>query len=148
MAGGLLVGPATGFVGALVRASVTTKLWPSHPLVDNRSAYRSVSQTLDLGTLEAPTISAPRFVFILDDDLSQSGGEPMAVIVDHGLSDVLRCLAHQVFQFLPAAVRGDLRPIRTGLCRGLGEGKTHSLKKHDEFIVRPARSRTASFVSA
>jgi hypothetical protein len=36
-AGGLLVGPAMGFVGALVRASVTTRLWPSHPLVDRRS---------------------------------------------------------------------------------------------------------------
>lgn len=34
-----------GFVGELVRANVTTKLWPSHPLVDNRSAYRSVSRT-------------------------------------------------------------------------------------------------------
>lgn len=37
MADGLLVGPAMGLVGALVRASVTTRLWPSHPFVDNRS---------------------------------------------------------------------------------------------------------------
>lgn len=105
-----------GFVGELVRASVTTKLWPSHPLVDNRSAYRSVSRP-DLRTLEAPTISPPRFIFILDDDLSQSSGETMAVIVHDGLSDVLRRLAHQVFQFLPATVRRDLKPVKNGLCR-------------------------------
>jgi hypothetical protein len=28
-----------GFVGALVRANVTTKLWPSHPLVDRRTIH-------------------------------------------------------------------------------------------------------------
>lgn len=40
IAGGLLVGPAIGVVGELVRANVTTKLWPSHPFVDKRSVYR------------------------------------------------------------------------------------------------------------
>lgn len=34
---GLFVGPAIGFVGALARDSVTVKLWPFQPLVDNRS---------------------------------------------------------------------------------------------------------------
>jgi hypothetical protein len=37
MAEGLLVGPAMGLVGVLVRESVTTRLWPSHPLVESRS---------------------------------------------------------------------------------------------------------------
>lgn len=45
IAGGLLVGPAMGFVGAQVRASVTTKLWPSHPLVDRRSIQLSESSS-------------------------------------------------------------------------------------------------------
>lgn len=38
MTGGLLVGPAIGLVGVLVRDSVTTRLWPSHPFVESRSS--------------------------------------------------------------------------------------------------------------
>lgn len=37
MQDGLLVGPAMGFVGELVRARVTVKLCPSQPFVDSFS---------------------------------------------------------------------------------------------------------------
>jgi hypothetical protein len=71
MAGGLLVGPAMGFVGALVRARVTTKLCPSHPLVDRRSECLVSSATWNsrLEEVGQPTISTPSFIFIFDDYL-------------------------------------------------------------------------------
>jgi hypothetical protein len=57
----------------------------------------------------------------------------MAVVVYNSLSDVLCRLAHQVFQFLPATVRRDLKPVRECIKWGLGE--TDALEKYDEFIV-------------
>lgn len=60
IAGGLLVGPAMGFVGALVRASVTIRDRPSHPLVDNRSVL--VSQACSFLTMYSAygTCATPR----------------------------------------------------------------------------------------
>lgn len=60
-----------GFVGALVRANVTTKLWPSHPLVDRRSECLVSYATREKPTEEAGahTISTPSFIFIFDDYL-------------------------------------------------------------------------------
>lgn len=106
MTGGLLVGPAMGLVGALVCARVTTKLWPSHPLVDNRSIH-TVREALD-NWESAHTVGTPRLVFVLDDYLSQSSGKAMIVIVHHGLSDMDCGLAHQVLKFLPSTVSGNL----------------------------------------
>lgn len=107
MHGGLVVGPAMGCVGELVRASVTTRLWPSQPLAE------SLSGRVSAGILRAGLIrteGAPCCLFVLDDDLAQSGGKPVLVIVYDGLADVQRCLADQVFELLPATVRWDLSP--------------------------------------
>lgn len=91
-AGGLLVGPAMGFVGALVRASVTTKVWPSHPFVESRSASLSESARGALGSFPL-TICSPGFVLVLHDNLADAGREAMVVIIHHCLSYVLCGLA-------------------------------------------------------
>lgn len=71
-----------------------------------------MSAQLDVGLGGAliRTEGAPCGLFVLDDDLAQSGGKPVLVIVDDGLADVQRCLADQVFELLPATVRWDLSP--------------------------------------
>lgn len=110
MHGGLVVGPAMGCVGELVRASVTTRLWPSQPLAESLSGRVSAARRWVGGPALIRTEGAPCGLFVLDDDLAQSGGKPVLVIVDDGLADVQRCLADQVFELLPATVRWDLSP--------------------------------------
>lgn len=86
---GLFVGPAIGRVGELVRERVTVKLCPSQPLVASLSANDmlvSLSYTIPLGGLR--TKSTPGFLFIFHDDLAQSRGKAMLVIIHHSLSNV------------------------------------------------------------
>lgn len=49
-------------------------------------------------------ISPPCFIFVFHNNLAESGGKPVVIIVYHGLSDVQGCLAYQILQFLPATV--------------------------------------------
>ena len=82
-----------GRVGELVRASVTTKLCPSQPLVD------SLSEELLAGDSRQPshaipTVGPPCFIFVFHDDLAQSGGKPVVIIVYYRLSDVQGRLAY------------------------------------------------------
>lgn len=107
MAGGLRVGPAIGFVGALVHASVTTKLWPSHPLVDSRSGIVSGCQR-KIKKENSRTVRPPGFVLVLDDDLPQSCGHAVGVVVYHRLSDLQSRLPHEIFEFLPSAMGWNL----------------------------------------
>ena len=72
-----MVGPAIGFVGELVRARVTVKLCPSQPFVDSFSD--TVSVVKDKGPIH--TVGTPGFLFVFDNDLAESGGKSMAVIV-------------------------------------------------------------------
>lgn len=81
---GLFVGPAIGRVGEHVRARVTTRVWPSQPLVDSLSAQ---SAQPDIEWL-VRTVGTPCGFFMLDYDLAESGGKSMVVIVDDGLADL------------------------------------------------------------
>lgn len=67
-------------------------------------------------------VRSPGLVFILDDDLAESGGESMAIIVYYCLANMQCSLADEIFEFLPAAMRWN------------------ALKEYDKLIIRPARS--------
>lgn len=97
-----------GLVGVLVRASVTTRLWPSHPQVESRSVAVLGRSIGDLwGRIH--TVRSPRLVFIFDDDLAESGGESMAIIVYYCLTNMQCSLANEILELLPAAMRWDLK---------------------------------------
>lgn len=90
---------------------MTTKLCPSHPVVDNRSKNRGpVSESIpNLGLITLIlTISTPCFVFILHDNLPQTRWESMLIIVYDGLSDVQRSLTDHVLELLPTTVGWNL----------------------------------------
>lgn len=53
-------------------------------------------------------VRSPGLVFILDDDLAESGGESMAIIVYYCLANMQCGLAHEIFEFLPTAMRWNL----------------------------------------
>lgn len=55
------------------------------------------------------TVSSPGLVFIFDNNLPETGREPMAIVIDHSLADMLSCLSNQIFQFLPATMARDLQ---------------------------------------
>lgn len=71
---------------------------------------------------QSRTISPPRLLLVLHDNLPQPRGEAMVVVVHHGLADVQGSLADEVLEFLPATVRWDLSfsawDFRSGQKRG------------------------------
>lgn len=72
----------------------------------------------------------------------------MAIIIHHSLSDMQRRLTHQVLEFLPPAVSGNLLPLISISIMSGNYSESHPLEKHDESIIRPAGSGTASLFSA
>jgi hypothetical protein len=58
-----------GLVGVLVRASVTTRLWPSHPQVESRSVA-VLGRSIGICGIQVHTVRSPGLVFIFDDDLA------------------------------------------------------------------------------
>lgn len=67
---GLFVGPAMGFVGAFASDSVTVRLWPFHPFVDNRSrGSHQIEGDDNIGPAEL-TVRSPGLILVLDDDLT------------------------------------------------------------------------------
>lgn len=55
------------------------------------------------------TVRSPGLVFIFDDDLADSSGGSMVIIVYYCLANMQCSLAHEVLEFLPAAMRWNLK---------------------------------------
>lgn len=83
------------------------------------------------------TVCSPGLIFVLDDNLAESSGKSMTIVIYDCLADMQSSLTHKVLQLLPSTMRWNL--LLVSLRPRSSDTRTYTLQKDNKLIVGSAR---------